>query len=66
MEIVIGLFIWTIAHMYFIKKIDEIELKEHPYETEYCRDVRVSDDRISDDVTLEMQRYRVNKKNSKF
>ena len=28
MEIIIGIFIWTIAHMYFIKKIDELWAKE--------------------------------------
>lgn len=66
MLLVIGLIIWTVAHIYFIKKIDKLELSTCPYNTEYCRDVRAAEEMITDDVMLEQRRYRLNKRNSKF
>ena len=66
MELIIGLVIWTVGHIYFLKKLDRLELNECPYDTTYCRDVRAADGMITDDVMLEQRRYHLNKRSSKF
>ncbi|MBQ8625945.1 MAG: hypothetical protein IJ419_07285 [Agathobacter sp.] len=66
MVLVIGLIVWTVAHIYFIKKLDKLEINECPYDISFCRDVRATDGMITDGVMLEQRRYYVNKKSSKF
>jgi hypothetical protein len=41
MEVILGILVWTIAHIQFVKRLDELELKNFPAKTKMLRGVEI-------------------------